>query len=64
MKNVKWNEEERQNIVNVFAWLLKEDRKQNPHLYTKNKNLTEINKDNRKKLGRESASMMSENSQI
>lgn len=33
--NVKWNEEETQTVLNVFVWLLKEDRKQNPHLYQK-----------------------------
>lgn len=32
-----WTEEETQNVVNVFAWLLKEDKKQNPHLYKKSK---------------------------
>lgn len=35
-QNTKWTDEETQNVVNVFTWLLKEDRKQNPHLY-KNK---------------------------
>ena len=30
-----WTEEERQNVVNVFSWLLKEDRKQNPENYNK-----------------------------
>ncbi len=34
-QNTKWTDEETQNIVNVFSWLLKEDRKQNPHLYQK-----------------------------
>lgn len=33
----EWTEEERQNVVNVFSWLIKEDRKQNPHLYKKEK---------------------------
>lgn len=47
-KNLKknsnnWTKEEWQNVVNVFAWLLKEDKKQNPHLY-KNKKSSEINK--------------------
>jgi hypothetical protein len=32
-----WTEEERQNVVNVFSWLLKEDRKQNPENYNKPK---------------------------
>jgi len=26
-------QEEKDNLVGVFAWLLKEDRRQNPHLY-------------------------------
>lgn len=30
-----WNKEELDRVVGVFAWLLKEDKKQNPHLYTK-----------------------------
>lgn len=30
-----WNKEELNRVVGVFAWLLKEDKKQNPHLYTK-----------------------------
>lgn len=30
-----WTDEERNRIVNVFAWLLKEDKKQNPDLYKK-----------------------------
>ena len=29
--------EEKKKIVDFFAWLIKEDRKQNPHLYKKNK---------------------------
>ena len=35
VKPSNWTEEETQNVVNVFAWLLKEDKKQNPHLYQK-----------------------------
>jgi hypothetical protein len=57
-----WTEEERQNVVNVFAWLLKEDKKQNPHLYKKNAKTSEINKDNREKLDKDGVSIMSENS--
>lgn len=34
-KPKNWTDEERQNIVNVFAWLLKEDKKQNPNNYKK-----------------------------
>ena len=34
-KPKNWTEEERQNVLNVFGWLLKEDKKQNPHLYQK-----------------------------
>lgn len=30
-----WNEEERDRVIGVFQWLLKEDKKQNPHLYKK-----------------------------
>lgn len=29
-----WNKEERDRMVGAFAWLIKEDKKQNPHLYT------------------------------
>lgn len=29
--------EDRQRLVGVFAWLLKEDKKQNPALYQRNK---------------------------
>ena len=36
IKNISdWTDEERERVVNVFAWLLKEDKKQNPHLYKK-----------------------------
>lgn len=38
-----WTEEEKQNVLNVFGWLLKEDKKQNPHLYKKKKP-SEINR--------------------
>ncbi len=35
-KNISdWTDEERNRVVNVFAWLLKEDKKQNPDLYKK-----------------------------
>lgn len=34
-ENGDWTYEERERVVNVFAWLLKEDNKQNPHLYKK-----------------------------
>lgn len=35
-KNISdWTDEERERVVNVFAWLRKEDKKQNPHLYKK-----------------------------
>ena len=30
-----WTQEERDRVVEVFQWLLDQDRKQNPHLYTK-----------------------------
>ncbi len=30
-----WTQEERDRVVGVFQWLLDQDRKQNPHLYTK-----------------------------
>ena len=35
-------QEEIDKVVGVFAWLIKEDKKQNPHLYQKNN----IKKDN------------------
>ncbi len=35
-KNPKnWTKEETDRAVAVFKWLLDEDKKQNPHLYTK-----------------------------
>ena len=35
-KNINdWTSEQRERLVNVFTWLLKEDRKQNPDLYKK-----------------------------
>jgi hypothetical protein len=35
-KNPKnWTKEETDRVVVVFKWLLDEDKKQNPHLYTK-----------------------------
>jgi len=30
-----WTREESDRVVAVFQWLLDQDRKQNPHLYTK-----------------------------
>ncbi len=30
-----WTKEENDRVVAVFQWLLDQDRKQNPHLYTK-----------------------------
>lgn len=39
----EWTEEERERVVQVFAWLLKEDRKQNPHLYQKNNDIKREN---------------------
>ena len=30
-----WTKEELDRVVKVFEWLIKEDRKQNPHLYKK-----------------------------
>ena len=36
MKKIKFDDftqEEKDTVVNVFTWLLKEDKKQNPHLY-------------------------------
>ena len=30
-----WTNEELDRVVSVFQWLLDQDRKQNPHLYTK-----------------------------
>ncbi len=39
-KNPKnWTPEERGRVVKVFEWLLKEDKKQNPHLYKKPRRL-------------------------
>jgi len=33
-KNLKnWTQEERDRVVAVFAWLLEQDKKQNPDLY-------------------------------
>lgn len=57
-QNVKWNEEETQNVVNVFAWLLKEDKKQNPHLYQK----TKIPPKSLENMPDKELSIMSENS--
>ena len=34
-----WTREERDNIVNAFAWLIRQDKKQNPDFYiAKNNN--------------------------
>jgi hypothetical protein len=30
-----WTKEETDRVVGVFQWLLDQDKKQNPHLYTK-----------------------------
>lgn len=30
-----WTKEELDRVVKVFEWLIKEDKKQNPHLYKK-----------------------------
>lgn len=39
IKPDNWTPEERDRVVRVFEWLLKEDRKQNPNLYiAKNNN--------------------------
>ena len=35
-KQIILTEEENQKLVEVFAWLIKEDRKQNPELYKNN----------------------------
>ena len=44
----EWTDEERNRVVAVFDWLLKEDKKQNPHLYSKNnKNITTLEKANK-----------------
>lgn len=31
--------ESKQNLVNVFAWLIQQDKKQNPELYTRDEHL-------------------------
>jgi hypothetical protein len=41
---------------------LKEDKKQNPHLYKKNAKTSEINKDNREKLDKDGVSILILNS--
>ena len=28
-----WTDEERERMINVFSWLIEEDKKQNPELY-------------------------------
>ncbi len=37
--NHNWTDEERDRIVTVFEWLLKEDRKQSPENYQKSGSL-------------------------
>lgn len=58
VKPSNWTEEETQNVVNVFAWLLKEDKKQNPHLYKK----TKIPPKSLENMPDKRTSIMSENS--
>lgn len=45
-----WNKEELDRVVGVFAWLLKEDKKQNPHLYTKKTTLEKGRLEDQKEL--------------
>ena len=42
----KWTGEERDTLVNVFKWLIEEDKKQNPNLYTKSKPQADSESDN------------------
>lgn len=63
MKNTKWTDEEKQNVVGVFKILLDMDRKQNPHLYGKKK-LSEINRNYTEEQLNNSSPIMSENSKI
>jgi hypothetical protein len=32
-ENTDWSTEDKQKLVEVFAWLIQEDKKQNPNLY-------------------------------
>ena len=42
-RNIRdWTPEERERVVKVFEWLLKEDKKQNPHLYKKPKRSSRV----------------------
>ena len=41
-KPENWTPEERERVVKVFEWLLKEDKKQNPHLYKKPKRSSRV----------------------
>ena len=41
-KPENWNPEESERVVKVFEWLLKEDKKQNPHLYKKLKRSSRV----------------------
>lgn len=45
-----WTQEERDRVVVVFQWLLDQDRKQNPHLYTKKDTLEKGRLKSQKKL--------------
>lgn len=40
----EWTTEERDRIVAVFEWLLKEDRKQNPENYQKKQGIVSSDK--------------------
>ena len=41
-KPENWTLQERERVVKVFEWLLKEDKKQNPHLYKKSRRSSRI----------------------
>jgi hypothetical protein len=50
-KNPKnWTKEETDRVVAVFQWLLDQDKKQNPHLYTKKATLEKGRSDNKERL--------------
>ncbi len=50
-KNPKnWTKEETDRVVAVFQWLLDQDRKQNPHLYTKKATLDKGRSKNKERL--------------
>lgn len=52
-KNNDCTDEERERVVNVFTWLLKEDKKQNSDLYKKaplEKGQSEFEANNQKSL--------------